>query len=137
MSEENMNKLFEVNPMTWFWIVILVGALIVLFVVWSSLQNNTDDSRRYYDYKLDNSSATYCQNTLYLKEDSGNPSNYSCSWIEFMIKKGVYPDDSQEIYFCKECPECNERWQQTVTLSKESIIKKFKQYYVSVCGGKI
>lgn len=126
------NVAFETNPAVWALAGLGLAVLIVVVLVWNAVDFEANTVKT-YAYNVDNASATYCQSTLYLKEATNPPSNYSCPWIAFMIQKDVYPDKVQEIYFCKECADCDERWQKTDTLSRDNIVKKFKAYYNTNC----
>jgi len=121
------------DKMYFLWGIGVISAAVFLALLWFFFFNPNNNTLEVYDYKTDNQSAAYCLATLYLKEASDTPSNYSCSWIAFMIKRKVYPESLQEFYFCKECPSCSERWQQTITLSQASINKRFQEYYKSEC----
>ena len=136
VGEEKMTEgvTFETNPAIWVFSGLGLAVLIVIVLIWNSIDFEAN-TVKIYAYNVNNESATYCQSTLYMKEATNPPSNYSCPWIEFMIQKQVYPDRVQEIYFCKECSDCDERWQKTETLSTENIIKKFKAYYNVNCKG--
>ena len=129
------NVAFETNPAVWALAGLGLAVLIVVVLVWNAIDFEANTVKT-YAYNVDNASAVYCQNTLYLKEATNPPSNYSCPWIAFMIQKDVYPSGVQEIYFCKECPDCDVRWQQTISMSGSNIAKKFKEYYNLECKGK-